>query len=83
MKLSISNIAWSPQVDDEMYRFLQEAGYSGIEIAPTRLFPDAPYDHCGEAQAFAVWLKETYGFWLFLLCSQYGMEEKKSCSGYC
>lgn len=52
MKLSISNIAWSPQVDDEMYRFLQEAGYSGIEIAPTRLFPDAPYDHCGEAQAF-------------------------------
>ena len=61
MKLSISNIAWRPQVDDEMYRFLQEYGYSGIEIAPTRLFPDAPYDHCGEAQAFAVWLKETYG----------------------
>ena len=29
MELSISNIAWSPQVDDEMYRFLQESGILG------------------------------------------------------
>lgn len=77
MKLSISNIAWSPQVDDEMYRFLQESGYSGIEIAPTRLFPDAPYAHCGEAQAFAVWLKETYGLAVSSMQSiWYGRKEK-------
>jgi len=61
MKLSISNIAWSPQWDKEMYRFLQKSGYTGIEIAPTRLFPEAPYEHCSEAQTFAVWLKDTYG----------------------
>lgn len=77
MKLSISNIAWSPQWDKEMYRFLQKSGYTGIEIAPTRLFPEAPYEHCSEAQTFAVWLKDTYGLSVSSMQSiWYGRKEK-------
>lgn len=77
MKLSISNIAWSPQWDNEMYCFLQEFGYVGIEIAPTRLFPDAPYEHCGEAEVFAAWLKDTYGLSITSMQSiWYGRKEK-------
>lgn len=77
MKLSISNIAWSPQWDKEMYRFLQKSGYTAIEIAPTRLFPEAPYEHCSEAQTFAVWLKDTYGLSVSSMQSiWYGRKEK-------
>lgn len=39
MKLSISNIAWSAEHDAAMYKFLQQEGFSGLEIAPTRIFP--------------------------------------------
>lgn len=77
MKLSISNIAWNSQLDEEIYCFLQKSGYSGIEIAPTKLFPDAPYEHCCEAEVFVKWLKETYGL---SVCSMqsiwYGRKEK-------
>lgn len=77
MKLSVSNIAWGPQWDNEMYRFLQESGCLGIEIAPTRLFPEAPYEHCREAEAFAVWLKGTYGLSVSSMQSiWYGRKEK-------
>lgn len=77
MKLSISNIAWGPQWDNEMYHFLQDSDYTGIEIAPTRLFPEAPYEHCGEAQTFAVWLKDTYGLSVSSMQSiWYGRKEK-------
>lgn len=77
MKLSISNIAWGTQRDNEMYRFLQESGYAGIEIAPTRLFPDTPYEHCREAEAFAVWLKDKYALSVSSMQSiWYGRKEK-------
>lgn len=61
MKLSFSNIAWSPEYDDQMYGFLTENGYIGLEIAPTRIFPDAPYEHLDEARAFAQILNGSYG----------------------
>lgn len=60
MKLSISNIAWSAEYDDEMYHFLNEQGYSGLEIAPTRIFPENPYMHNKEAKSFAKMLRNTY-----------------------
>jgi sugar phosphate isomerase/epimerase len=60
MKLSISNIAWSAEQDEQMYRFLGEMGYSGIEIAPTRIFSEDPYGKISEARAFAQMLKETH-----------------------
>ncbi len=61
MKLSISNIAWSSEHDDLMYSFLSRSGFDGLEIAPTRLFPDSPYDHLREASQFALRLSEYFG----------------------
>jgi len=61
MKLSISNIAWSAEHDEEMYGFLHSAGFTGLEIAPTRIFPEKPYQHLNEAKEFANRLFEEYG----------------------
>ena len=52
MKLSVSNIAWGPESDAAMYPVLAEKGYQGLEAAPTRLFPQRPYDHLEQAAAF-------------------------------
>ena len=60
LKLSISNIAWSTENDIEMYRFLQETGFQGLEIAPTRIFPHNPYNHVSEARIWAEKLKDNY-----------------------
>lgn len=61
MKLSISDIAWAAENDVEMYAYLQEVGFAGLEIAPTRIFPDAPYDKLVEAKEWASLLQEKYG----------------------
>ena len=61
MRLAISDIAWKAEQDAEMYAFLQEQGISGLEIAPTRIFPENPYGKNGEAAKWATSLKETYG----------------------
>lgn len=60
MKLSISNIAWDIDKDEEMYAFLNKQGYSGLEIAPTRIFADKPYEHITEAKQFAQGLYERH-----------------------
>lgn len=60
MHLSISNIAWNLEYDNEMYAFLQNQGFSGLEIAPTRLFTKAPYDNLKVAKKFSVDLKNKY-----------------------
>jgi sugar phosphate isomerase/epimerase len=61
MKLSISNIGWSANLDEEMYIYLKEQGFEGLEIAPTRIFPENPYDKLKEAESFSNELKEKYG----------------------
>jgi sugar phosphate isomerase/epimerase len=53
VKLSISNIAWAAEFDEQMYTFLSDAGIDGLEIAPTRLFADNPYDRLEQARRFA------------------------------
>jgi sugar phosphate isomerase/epimerase len=40
MKLSISNLAWSPAEDGEVAAVLQSFDVQGIELAPTKLWPD-------------------------------------------
>ena len=62
MKLSISNIAWIKEQDEQVYSRMREYGYSALEIAPTRIFPEAPYDHLEEASSWAKQLKEEEGF---------------------
>jgi sugar phosphate isomerase/epimerase len=44
-----------------MYRFLCNAAFNGLEIAPTRIFPENPYKHIAEARRFAAELREEYG----------------------
>ena len=62
MKLSVSNIAWAPEADESVYRRMQALGFTGLEIAPTRIFPENPYDRTPEAAAFAADLRARYGF---------------------
>jgi len=61
MKLSASNIAWSFAQDAEMLALLQSMGFHGLEIAPTRVFPEAPYDKLGQARDYASALRKQYG----------------------
>ncbi|MCL2364493.1 MAG: sugar phosphate isomerase/epimerase [Defluviitaleaceae bacterium] len=61
MKLSVSNIAWRGENDLEMYQYLADSGITGLEIAPTRIFPVNPYDDLNSAAAFASKLKENFG----------------------
>jgi sugar phosphate isomerase/epimerase len=61
MLLSISNIAWSAEHDDEMYSFLRDSGFAGLEIAPTRIFPEKPYERLTDAKLFAERLYSEYG----------------------
>lgn len=61
MKLAVSNIAWKKEYDEEMYDFLRTEKIEGLEIAPTRIFPELPYEKNDMAAAFATQLKEKYG----------------------
>ncbi len=77
MKLSISNIAWAQEDNDRVYALLQELGYEGLEIAPTKLFPEAPYEHISEAALWGYALKEKYGLAVSSMQSiWYGRQEK-------
>ena len=39
MKLALSNIAWTVEQDECMHGLMKRIGYEGLEIAPTRIFP--------------------------------------------
>lgn len=43
MNLAISNIAWTADEDDAVYKLMHQYGFTGLEIAPTRLF-EKPYE---------------------------------------
>ena len=62
MKLAISNIAWTSEQDEAVYSLMREYGFAGLEIAPTRIFPEAPYERVEAAAAWARDLRENYGF---------------------
>lgn len=77
MKLSISNIGWSLEQDTEIYGLMIKNGYSGLEIAPTRVFPENPYDNIKEAGSWSKRIKNTYGFSIPSMQSiWYGRQEK-------
>lgn len=61
MKLAISNIAWAKEYDEQMYEWLSEVGFAGIEIAPTRIWETQPYEQLAAAGKWAADLKEKYG----------------------
>ena len=76
MKLSISNIAWDSCSNEEMYSLMRDTGYTGLEIAPTKFFPDHPYDHGKEFRMLCDELEERYAI---TVCSMqsilYGMDQ--------
>ena len=77
MKWSFSNIAWSAEDDEEMYRRLAEAGFSYIEIAPTRILGEQPYQQMETAAEWSRNLKHNYGFMVSSMQSiWYGRTEK-------
>lgn len=77
MKLSISNIAWSKENDEKVYALMKKYGYSGLEIAPTRIFPENPYDDLESARKWSEELKKEYDFRIPSMQSiWYGRQEK-------
>lgn len=77
MKLSISNIGWDTNNDVAVYELMKRYGYSGLEIAPTRILPDSPYEHLKEAKE---WSERLMGKWGFIVPSMqsiwFGRQEK-------
>lgn len=77
MKLSISNIAWTAAEDDRVYNIMKDNGYSGLEIAPTRIFPDMPYDDLDRIHKWSQDIYSKYGFTISSMQSiWYGRTEK-------
>lgn len=62
MRLSASNIAWSTEEDARVYDLLKEYGFTGLEIAPTRLIEKQPYENSELAGTIAQGLKREHGF---------------------
>lgn len=77
MKLSISNIGWREENDSVVYDMLKQYGFGGLEIAPTRIFPELPYDKLYEAKQWSEKMKSEYGFQISSMQSiWYGRQEK-------
>ena len=77
MKLSISNIGWDAEQDEIIFTWMKEIGYEGLEIAPTRIFPENPYHDLKSAKAWSESLFSMYGFVIPSMQSiWYGRQEK-------
>lgn len=61
-QLAISNIAWDKAEDEAVYAAMQRAGFTGLELAPTRIFPQQPYQNLNSAALFGGYLKNRWGF---------------------
>lgn len=59
--LAASNIGWKKEDDDRILAKMQALGYAGLEIAPTRIFPEQPYDRASGITLYAGYLYQTYG----------------------
>ena len=86
MKLAISNIAWTMEQDARMYNLMKRLGYEGLEIAPTRIFPQNPYENLENASKWQQDLAKEYGFcvpsmqsiWFGRQEKIFGSEEEKA-----
>lgn len=77
MKLAISNIGWSSDIDNQVYDLMLKYGFSGLEIAPTRIFPENPYQKNEEAKEWYMEIFEIYGFCIPSMQSiWYGRQER-------
>ena len=62
MKLSISNIAWNQDQDTAVYTRMKEERYTGLEIAPTKVFGADAYEKADEVKTWKTDLSAKYGF---------------------
>ena len=62
MRLAISNIAWDLPNDRTVYKLMKKLGFTGLEIAPTRIIPDVPYNHISEIKEWYKNVHNEYGF---------------------
>ena len=60
MKLSVSNIGWNKEEDDKILNILKEKKFDAIEIAPTVLINENPYDKLEEAKEIVQGIKDNY-----------------------
>jgi len=76
MKLSISNIAWNNDLEGRVFQLMKKYGFTGLEIAPTKIFPQNPYDRLSEAKVYAEGLLSKNGFLVSSMQSiWYGRQE--------
>lgn len=61
MKLSISNIAWDNEWNNQVFGMMKACNFEGLEIAPTKIFPENPYNKLQEANIWSKQLKEAHG----------------------
>ncbi len=61
IRLAASNIGWAAQDDEKVWQLMKELGYQGLEIAPTRIFPERPYENLPGIALFAGMLYQNYG----------------------
>ena len=61
MKKAFSDLAWDTSAEEPILRHLRDKGFTGLEIAPTKLFGPDPYDHAEEAKDYARRVYECYG----------------------
>ena len=77
-RLSISNIGWKQENDEAVYSLMQKIGFSGLEIAPTRIFPTNPYEQ--NIQAVQAWVRDLWDMYKLTISSMqsiwYGKSEK-------
>lgn len=77
MKLSISNIGWAAEHDRPVYEMMKRYGFSGLEIAPTRILPETPYARVEELREWYAGIRKEYGFAISSMQSiWYGRQEK-------
>lgn len=90
MKLSASNIGWTQEQDESVWQRLKALGYQGLEIAPTRVFPQRPYENLPGAALFAGVMYQQYGLavcsmqsiWFGQAGSIFEPAEAKALEGY-
>ena len=62
MKLSISNLGWREQDNQMVYDLMEKYGFTGLEIAPTKILPQNPYDNLSEIKTWKENLQARYNF---------------------
>ena len=61
INLAISNIAWNKEDNKKVYEFLKKNNINYLEIAPTKIVEDKPYDNLEVAKNEIKKLKNEYG----------------------